>query len=640
MTVEEGTFRLYSHVDPPLAAGDYRLRGTQEMSAAGTASLPTATQDTHLRVRSPRYLLPPDQVLSTFPPAASEGAYGSRLPQVVIKRRTLPWERDLAEQPSTTPWLALVLIAEGEGVLTSNQPVADCVTPGRSLPGRADTELAAYLEVRKSVVEKVFPTRKDVPLLAHAREVDISDTEMMMGDDDGFVAVVIANRLPVAGRDESGAEVAVKYLACLVNLEGQFDLLLEEAPPPARTFAWPLVTMPTVLTTADYDHVVSDTTRVAGQRVDVNDVRPQASTARTEMTRYVAAPEPMGAVREPSGGWRMDSPAATSNVYAQMAQDFALHSVVDTIAFAEPRYRFPVLLHWSFTSAGDATFASLMANLDSGLLGTVPSDPSPTGTRQPPLEVVETGHVGLTQKTRVGDTVRSWYRGPLVAHPTADEPGGRLPLAHASDQLRTVVPDGREDLSLASAFEIGRLLALSRPSMVAALLRWRQEQFQAARADAVLSPHLDLLEQLLGPDRLVDIASLGVTLGRHMAERIVTAPGDVLGPPRRRFDPGRPLELDASAVDLVADGLALQRDVLAAGDVSAVVRLRETEVPIVDVAEVAGGAREMRRHLDDAIAAAIGDLVTATIGELGPDGRVPDRLDALIHGEQPSEEPE
>ena len=73
-----------------------------------------------------------------------------------------------------------------------------------------------------------------MPLLAHAREVDINDTELMMGDDDGFLAVVIANRLPLPGQDAEGEEVPVKYLACLVNLEGQFDQLLPRgaaAPP-------------------------------------------------------------------------------------------------------------------------------------------------------------------------------------------------------------------------------------------------------------------------------------------------------------------------------------------------------------------------------------------------------------------------
>jgi hypothetical protein len=81
------------------------------------------------------------------------------------------------------------------------------------------------------VIDRIMPTRKDVPLLAHAREVDINDTELMMGDDDGFLAVVIANRLPLAGRAPDGSEVPVTYHACLVSLENQFDRLIPESPP-------------------------------------------------------------------------------------------------------------------------------------------------------------------------------------------------------------------------------------------------------------------------------------------------------------------------------------------------------------------------------------------------------------------------
>src|SRR5210317_1391667 len=228
MAVEEGKFQLYTSITPPLEAGDWRLVASQNLQAQASTGTLTSSDlkvdnaNIHFRVRSPRYLMPPDQVLSTYPPANSFGSYGSRLPQVVIKRRTLPWERHLDDAPTGTPWLALVLIAEGEARLDTGVGVADCVTAGKTLTGVADVEKGNRLVVRKSVINKVFPTQNDVELLAHAREVDISDTELMMGDDDGFLAVIISNRLPLPAKDENGGEVPVKYLACLINLEAQF----------------------------------------------------------------------------------------------------------------------------------------------------------------------------------------------------------------------------------------------------------------------------------------------------------------------------------------------------------------------------------------------------------------------------------
>jgi hypothetical protein len=527
MAVGEGKFVLYSRIEPPLPAGDYRITATQDLSATGMSGsqLPVADLPTHVTVRSPRSVLPPDQVLSTFPPAGSEGAYGSRLPQVVIRRRTLPWERLVqADAPRSTPWLALVLIAEGEAELKLNQPVRDCVTPGTTLPGKAEVELGNCLWIRRSVVDRVFPTRLDVPLLAHAREVDIHDTELMMGDDDGFLAVVISNRLPLPGVDKDGRLVPVKYLACLVNLEGQFMSLLERAPEPKGVTTLPNKAADIHASVAQWDH-----TKMGRLPYDVG-IGPRGRAAapigEPEIGSVTGVPA-SAAAASPStqqAGWTSSTAHHTgSDVYAAMAVDFSEAVIGGMVANAggivavDPTLRFPVLLHWSFTSFGRTTFRSLVEGLDSGLLGTVGEDSHPLEGRLP-LEVVETGHTGLAHRTRRGDQVRSWYRGPFVPHPAADPPGGRLPLAHAADQLRIIAPDGREDISLAAAFEIGRLLALARPSMIAALMRWRQDGYQAARRDAVWQVLVPFVDAVLGrKDPLVFDPRVGVLLGRGLA---------------------------------------------------------------------------------------------------------------------------
>ena len=98
----------------------------------------------------------------------------------MLKRRTLPWERNPAGSAavSTTPWLALVVVAEGEAELSGATPVADCVTAGTPLhlPGDKDVEQGVYLAVTETVVKKIFPTIADLALLTHVREVDIAGT--------------------------------------------------------------------------------------------------------------------------------------------------------------------------------------------------------------------------------------------------------------------------------------------------------------------------------------------------------------------------------------------------------------------------------------------------------------------------------
>ena len=609
MSIAEGHFRLYARVAPALKAGLYRFSAHQDLAAAGpegalgAAALPVEDLATYVDVTSPRYLLPPDQVLSTYPPAGTEGAYGARLPQVVIKRRTLPWERQADPANENTPWLALVVFAEGEAELRTGIPAAECITSDRRLSGVVDVEKASALEIRESVIAKIMPTRKDVPLLAHAREVDINDTELMMGDDDGFLAVVIANRLPLAGVGPDGTETPIVYHACLISLENQFDRLIPESPPHTLGSDFLVVAKDVyAVSPAVYDQVVME------QEVDavvnpawVGGVLGPHDEALDGPRAPAGDPSAYKTVVSVDGGkamtagtdWTLASKAGTAGKAGpglaeamSMSAGVSKTVIVGSLVRFDPVYRFPCLLHWSWTTTGSRTFESLMQGVDSGLLGTI-GEPRPPVPGLPPLEVVETGHVGLDQRTRRGDLVRAWYRGPLLPHP-ADLSAPRLGLAHAADQLRLVIPDGREDLSLASAFEIGRLLALSQPSMVAALLRWRQSGYQVARRGAVWGGILEDLD-LFGRELVVD-RELALQLGRGLVAGITINPSDVIGPPKELFTPGRAMGLDGRAATLVAKGFGIDARLdRPATEVVGVLRgLEVPRQPLVDLTKVGG----------------------------------------------------
>src|SRR2546423_797217 len=218
-----GTFVLHSRAIPDLPAGSYTVHAEQSYTAPGAT---TSQLDSHIEVTAPRFSLPPNQVLSTFPPNKSQGSFSARLPQIVLKRRTLPWERELdgtlaaGNLPREIPWLALVLLADAECEFRSSRPIAECITAGVVLEGRNDVTVGDAIVVTQTVLQKVFPTKEELPLLAHVREVDLSDTELAMGDDDGWLAVLLSNRLPQGG---------VRYRACLISLEGQYDLLPDTA---------------------------------------------------------------------------------------------------------------------------------------------------------------------------------------------------------------------------------------------------------------------------------------------------------------------------------------------------------------------------------------------------------------------------
>lgn len=624
--VSKSHFILHSRAVPPLTAGDYTLDGTQRIDDHAGGNYPTETYTAHLRISSPRYKMPPDQILSTYPPANAEGAFESRLPQVVLRRRTLPWERAV-DADRKIPWLALVVIAEGEGGISAESTIAECVTPGVSLAGPNDVPTGVYLSVPRTTVTKVFPTKEDLELLVHVREVDVSDTELAMGDDDGFVAVLLANRLPQF--DRVGCK-PVRYLACLVNLEGQLGVL---PPPTVPSFQF------------DPGDLVfqADTKAVlAGEGLDkvimggpvihpALAAAPGLSAQRLTATGGTAVKSAAAVNSAPAG--LSTQPTVTSQQWSTRPKTIEQLAVSANVKDAgsvvrdamgsrfripieqmvvEPTYRFPVLSYWSFTCTGAGSFESLMQGLDVGMLGTVAGRPSgkpfpecfePRGGSAPPdapatrpeAELAETGHVGLPHQTRRGEHVRAWYRGPVVPNLTTRESapaGGRLPLAHVSDQLRRIIPDGREDLAYACAFEIGRLLALSSPSVVAAFARWRTEQFGSARAkrfsDVLLNGSL-----LTSPNLSSQfISTLGPQLGRKLVETAAMAPAKVLGAARPLVDPGRPIEaLRGDVGTILATGLGLEpglvQTAMKSGDFSV---LERVAVPVQDGATAAPDA--------------------------------------------------
>jgi hypothetical protein len=602
--VSRGKFVLHSRAVPPLTAGDYVFRGTQTISGG---SRPTAPHRANIRVTSPRFKLPPDQLLSAYPPANSEGAYESRLPQIVLKRRTLPWERALEPADTTIPWMALVVIAEGEGEISSETSIAECVTPGVTLSGPNDVASGIYLSVPQTTVTKVFPTKQDLPLLAHVREVDLEDTELANGDDDGFLAVVMTNRLPQFDRI---ACKPVRYTACLINLEGQLNAL-----PPPSTPQLDFFALATVFDIRDYYVPVSpgegggspDIVVMGSQIAVAAGATPFLATgAGAAGVAPAAAPAPkqaavveLPAARSAKAASPRPGAASEWSINVKAIEDVALTASSERASFAvrdamkggfrlpiegvvlEKVYRFPILAHWSFTCDGGGSFESLMRGIDVGLLGTLPGPgakkarppcapeplqgPPDAPSPRPDPEVAETGHVGLAHTTRAGDDVRAWYRGPFVPSPILRETNNspKPALAHASDQLRAVVPDGREDLSLAVAFEIGRLLALSRPAFVGALMQWRREQFGAERARRLarlagksISKFSDILKEGV-------VRKLGPLIGKTFVVETALKPQDVLGPFRPPVDPGRKIEfLEENVTDILAVGLAVDAAVL------------------------------------------------------------------------------
>lgn len=530
---EIGFFELYPSIRPALPAGSYVLGADHDLTAAplnnGPGDLAVDGTDFTLKILAPRYTMPPNQILSTFPPASAVGDWRQRLPQIVFKRRTLPWERDpdtvaprFTVAENHPPYLALVVLAEGEATVSGDVDVTKCVTPGTPMADDADTSTGKYLEVRQSIVDKIFPTVADLQLLAHVRKVNLEDTELALGDDDGYLSVVVSNRLPQPGpRDADGNITSVRYTAYLVNVEGQ----LHNLPATEQTeIELQFVAFMPELQVAEFLSLAPNMTAdvITMKGASLNSLIPKAAgagaAAEVAVQRSTSKGMELAAASYVAGPAKQIASSANDNVAANEWISGQLVTGVFDIGYIylEPTYRFPVLTSWEFVCTGDGTFETIMGALDSGMLGT--EDPRLDPALQ--ADVTDTGHISLDHTTRRGEPVRAWYRGPFVPQPTLrtkPNPDGSVPLAHTGDQLRRVVPDGHEDLSQASAFEIGRLLALSKPGVVAALSRWRQELFGAARLQQL---GLNFMDELVAGFSSAAIAEHGM-LDALIADHIV-----------------------------------------------------------------------------------------------------------------------
>jgi hypothetical protein len=573
--IRQRTIVVHDRMEPPLVAGDYELRASQAIG--GSPSLGTVPDDLrYLRVTGPRYRVPATEILSTFPPANADGPFVTRLAQVALRRRTLPWER--ADGPQR-PWLALVLLTDGEGTYLPSVSVASAVTTGVRLTGpNPDGPTCAAIEVTGRVVREVFPSRQDLPYTCHVRQVPLDDTELAQGDEDGWVAVVLGTRLPRPG---------MRYRACLISLEGQWSELPDNPPVEEQ-----------ITKTKVYENVSFSTIQLARQpRIDgvalaVGTIhgstdqqfgglvpkRPEEELDRERVEHDVPPGSPghtaADAWGQPPTGVAAGTVgtgaegAVTGGIAARGAAPAGFRSVgvgsvildadLQIIDPGARLLRFPVLASWEFRCEGDKDFAALVQGLDVGLLGTVKGDHRAPAARVP--EVSDTGHLALEGTERDGEAVRTWYRGPLVPRAVSR----RAPLAvHVADQLRRLAEDGRVEVGEAAAFELGRLLAVSAPSTVAALREWRRQGFTRRRKTRVGAG--SILGEVLEDWDLVLAGAAGEALTRQLLTT-VGAPevAENVLPAQSLVDPLPKLDLLADPARTVATGLAVSvRDVRA-----------------------------------------------------------------------------
>lgn len=434
---------LFDSATPPLLDGNYQLTTTTSVTYAGGPQ--PFTLQNYFDIVGPRFTVPQSMVAGTYPPADSHGEYDNFLPHIVLSRRTLPWEREIAlpsklpaptqlgsvkPLPGPPPWVALLLFEEGEYTLNRNVPLQQAVPPGvfaelGSPSGITCDSVTASL----FLVQSIMPSIEELQLLAHVRQVNVDDRELNTAGGDGYFAVVVSNRIPQEGG---------QYRACLVSLEGRTDILSGD----------PGTIEPgTGAQTGTGTIQIQERAALAAGSVQVTQVNRDAPISTT----FTLSQPPVHTFPPPFRG----------------ISGFPIFNLQTNLV---------VLTSWKFTCEGPGPFRKLMQNLDDAMFGTTQDIGHPA--------MSDTGHLQITLDDRLGATEQVWYRGPLVPWQLTRD---NLGPYHSADQCRRVTPEtGAEDISYAAAFEVGRLLAAADPRLAKALMSWRRESYkQSARASTI-----------------------------------------------------------------------------------------------------------------------------------------------------------
>jgi hypothetical protein len=557
LPVNVGFMRLYSFIRPGLQAGPYRVELDQEFAGGGAAisginvplDMSVDTVVKHFEVTGPRFSLPSTEIHSVFPPPNSVGPFHNQLPHIALKRRTLPWERPGDTTNPDLPWLALVILTDGEANFMRNVDIKD-VLPADVLARVTEQGTCDAIEVTEDIVREVFPREDEFEYLLHVRQVNVNDTENAGDDEDGFMSVVMANRLPRSGS---------AYGAYLISIEDRFG----ELPDPNRDDFVDDVGKTSVYEVTDEVLFAASYSRGGGSG-PVDFQATEQPTTNKSLAGSKALQYPSAALATATGqvaetrvsGWHQGATQTTARTFGRAAASAAafatsttvVHDVdFEIIASAAKKMSFPVLAHWQFTCTDGLDFRQLMSELHVAMLGSEPDagDPDTFPT------VADSGHSQIRHGTRGGEERAAWYRSPFtpreVTRRATDAP------FHSADQARTIGGDHIENLSEAAAFEVGRMLALADPSFLQELLRWRRDGFRLLKTASLLDRFgfSDLLTDGLYP----------VDLGRVVTRDILVglAGDDVagLGP---RIDLALGIDLADDDAKVIAEGFATSVD--------------------------------------------------------------------------------
>lgn len=459
------------HFLPGIDAGQYQLKVQQQvLDSSGQAISGDAYSNTYtFAVTADRFAIsqPGTTVSSVFPADNASGEYSNVLPHVVFNQKTFPWLRyptntipyvppaSGTDTDSDVPtWLWVMLLDEDD--------VDNCAADGLTLDLTPVTRTVADL----------FP-QSALP--------------------DGYTSSLGDNYSYFEGAtDIAGLEPGQNLSDSIQTIDVPLSFIWEIAPTIAdlRQMAHgrevSLINQTTTLGTEDPGEPTGTYAITFANRIPSNAKKSTAFlVSLEELEDFLPDSESGGA---PSG-----------NSYD-----------------GSKSLRLAVLYYWTFFSDGQpATFVDQLESLNGCTPGGEPASNTNiriaySGSNTVVKGVLDMGFVPLNETMRATNAVSgaanqtvSWYRGPLVPY-SISELSISIPVASPDAAMSFDPTTGMLDVSYASAWSIGRLIALQDTSFSVPYYYWRRE--------------LEQLVQVTVEDDLIE-ASIGASLDLSPEEK-------------------------------------------------------------------------------------------------------------------------
>lgn len=512
--LDVGQIQFYDNYVPALHDGSYTISVSQALTGA-TAKTFSAQQK--FDVNGPRWSLPDNLIHSSMPPPGHSGRFEEQLPQIVLKKRSLPWERYLNKTDPDAPWMGLMVFDAGDGAEAT-----------AAVSGGA---------VQSITVAKAGSGYEMAPVV-----------QFKGGGGSGATAVATLN---AAGQvtgikvTNGGTGYTQAPLVSLGSLSNASTVTLAQLLAPGNDSNGNPIAAPDVQLNPDFDkptdncEIIDITAAAFAAYAPIYDQK----GAKDELKFCAHVRQVNTGDKEPLGmkqadGWfsvllakrfpRAKDNGQTANrqiAHLVSFEGYGTRMTGQTSVFGTSgMVRLVSLANWTFTCLPQTgeSFAQLMRDLittennSSYLLK--PSFNAPdfttTETVTTAQQTLNLGYLPLAYQTLQGERTFAWYRGPLspvVPPEFPDDP----PLESPSSAVIYNPNSGVFDQSYAVAFQTGRLLALSDRSFGSNLLKWRREAHQL----------VNLLVERLPSNDVDALKNIDAARARQLLEQDVVSEG-------------------------------------------------------------------------------------------------------------------